>query len=288
MSIIQHFVSWSLNHPIRIMKGVSASRFSREFEVLSSEIEGFPLLTIQKSPQTDLHILFFHGGAYITDASPMHRKMITYLIDQMSCKVTFVDYPLAPEYTAEKVKSVVRAAYLYIAERYASEQICLFGDSAGGGLALALRQLIRDECIEKIPGKTVCCSPWLDVSMSCSDYSAQAKTEKILTQKMLMNAGKKYAGSFDTKNSFVSPIYGKMDHLGDIFVSVSKDEIFLPDVHLLKEKTIKADGTTLTVLEQADAVHDYVINTRSPASQQTFQAIKRFITGQPHTDPAPD
>ena len=279
MSIIQHFVSWSLNHPIRIMKSVSASRFSKEFEVQSSDIGGFPLLTIQKSPQTDLHILFFHGGAYISEASPMHRKMIEYLIDQMSCKVTFVDYPLAPQYTAEKVKSVVRAAYLYIAERYASEQICLFGDSAGGGLALALRQLIRDEDIEKIPGKTVCCSPWLDVSMSCSDYSAQAKTEKILTKKILIDAGQKYAGSFSTKDSFVSPIYGKMDHLGELFVSVSKNEIFLPDIRLLKTKINKADGTTLTVLEQADAVHDYVINTRSQASQHTFQAIKRFISG---------
>jgi epsilon-lactone hydrolase len=277
MSLLHNLVAWIVRHPLRIPEKVGTYRLARRYSVLEREVEGFQLLTIQHSPQTDLHVLFFHGGAYVCDASPMHWQLMTWLANELSCKVTYVGYPLAPEHTAEQTKAIVLAAYLDVAARFASDRLCLFGDSAGGGLALALRQLIRDEKIATIPFKTICCSPWLDISMSCSDYTQQATTDKLLTRTALVEAGQLYAGSFSTQDPFVSPIYGSMQDLGDIFICVSTAELLLPDVRLLQEKAEAAAGTTLTVIEQPDTVHDYILNVRSPASQATFQAMKGFL-----------
>jgi epsilon-lactone hydrolase len=277
MTVRQSFVGWLVHHPVKSAKPYLPRGLSRRFDVQTQEVGGFPLLTIQKSPATDLHLLFFHGGAYVCDGSPMHGSLMAYLAGMLSCKVTYVSYPLAPEYTAAKTKEIVRAAYLDIAARYPADRICLFGDSAGGGLALALRQLIRDEQIGTVPYKTIGCSPWLDLSMTCSDYTQQARTDKLLTQSVLVEAGKLYAGDISTRDPFVSPIYGRMDDLGDLFVCVSTSELLLPDVHLLQQKVSSATGTTLTMLEQPKTSHDYVLNVRSAASQATFLALKTFL-----------
>jgi epsilon-lactone hydrolase len=277
MTLVQGFVAWAVHHPFRSQITVWARRLSRHFDVRMKEVDGFRLLTMQRSPATNLHIVFFHGGAYVLDVSPMHWQLMKYLVNELRCKVTYVDYPLAPEHTAAATKKLVRAAYLDIAARYPDDRICLFGDSAGGGLALALRQLIRDEAINPIPEKTICCSPWLDISMTCSDYTQQAQRDKLLTRTVLVEAGQLYAGAGSTKDPFVSPIYGDLHGLGDIFVCVGMSELLLPDVRLLRQKAADAPGTTLIVVEQPKTGHDYLLNVRSHASQATFKAMKDFL-----------
>ncbi len=52
------------------------------------------------------------------------------------------------------------------------------GDSAGGGLSLALCMYLRDEGY-KMPGGIIIMSPWVDLTMSCGSWDENQKTDVV-------------------------------------------------------------------------------------------------------------
>ena len=85
----------------------------------------------------------------------------------------------------------------------------MFGDSAGGGLALAVLQILRDEKIIPFPKKTVLMSPWVDLTMSNPKIGEAAERDPLLTMDCLYHAAERYIGNGDAKNAVLSPIFGR-------------------------------------------------------------------------------
>jgi acetyl esterase/lipase len=109
------------------------------------------------------------------------------------------------------------------------------GDSAGGGLALALSQLLLKEGISQ-PGNIILLSPWLDVTLNNPKIAALKKFDPMLNLKLLIEAGKTYAGDTPTSNYLVSPINGPIQGLGKISIFIGTHELFLPDARKFKAR----------------------------------------------------
>lgn len=163
--------------------------------------------------------------------------------------MTFIDYPLAPEHTYEKTHEIVMKAYREITIKNYGDEFYLFGDSAGGGLALAVLQILRDEKIIPFPKKTVLMSPWVDLTMSNPKIGEAAERDPLLTMDCLYHAAERYIGNGDAKNAVLSPIFGRMDNLGKIFLLTGTHEILNPDCRKLKTKLMAAYGTELEFYE---------------------------------------
>jgi acetyl esterase/lipase len=277
LSLISKIVKFNFDKPRRKSQSKIIAGFSDKFERAINFSDNLLLLTIEKNPIHNLNIIFLHGGAYVCDSSFLHYDMMEYMANLYSCRVTYIDYPLAPKYTASNCRTFIERAYLKVHELYPDDSICLCGDSAGGGLALALRQMIRDKEILPVPVKTILCSPWLDASLTLSDYSVYEKTDVFLTKSTLIKCGKLYAGDLDIKDTFVSPIYGSLENLGDIFMCASSNELFLPDCKELQLRADKVSGTNILFYEQPGFMHDYVLLSIQKKVQQTYLAIKSFL-----------
>lgn len=84
-----------------------------------------------------------------------------------------IDYRLSPQYPFPCAIQDALAAYLYLIQPPAGakhtpvkpENIVIMGNSAGGGLALAVLQVIRDSGLQRCAGG-VLVSPWCDLSHS--------------------------------------------------------------------------------------------------------------------------
>lgn len=245
--------------PPRGKKAVSSKKLHRKLQVEEHDVYGFSMLTLTASTSGRKHIFYLHGGAYVSEANSGHRKLIERLALDYGYRVTFINYPLAPEHDILTSLNVLAQAYQILLQTYEGDVFYLAGDSAGGGLALAFLQRLRDKDVQSRPGKTVLFSPWLDVSMSNPGIDTLVEKDVLLDKAGLVACGELYAGGLDLQDPRLSPLYGNLDDLSQIKVFVSTHELFYPDCMRLIEKTAGAKNTYVHLSVKERLVHDWVI-----------------------------
>ena len=133
------------------------------------------------------------------------------------------------------------------------------GDSAGGGMALALEEKLSQEQIE-MPNKTILISPWIDLRLQNSKIDEFQKKDKQLNKDALILAGAAYSNNED--NYLVNPIDGDLSKLENITVFIGTNDILNPDVYLLQEKG-KNQGIEIRIKEYENAAHIWMIENNS-------------------------
>ena len=238
---------------------ISPSKFSRKLKVEESSVQGHKILTISSRRSAGRHVIFLHGGAYIAEAIKGHRYIIEKLARSFAFKVSFIDYPLAPESHASKTLSVVKKACESIFHSNPQDSFFLLGDSAGGGLALALLQILEETRGTSGPLKAALVSPWLDISMSNPEIDKYRHADVLLDVEGLKACGMLYAGELDVRDPFVSPLYGKLEDLPEIKLWVSDCELFYPDCVLLNSKLKASRGSASSMAVKEEMVHDWIV-----------------------------
>lgn len=233
--------------------------FDNSLNIEEQFIDGFQMLTIFKNNSKNKHIIFLHGGAYVMKAVKGHKTIIETMAKKYNLKVTFIDYPLAPENDIQKAHEILIKTYKKITLKYKDDDFFLFGDSSGGGLALSFLQQLKNINDFPFPKKTVLMSPWVDVSMSNSKIKDFEKKDPLLPLNGLIATGKQFAGSLDTQNPLISPIYGNMDNLKEIFLIFGTNEILYPDCLKLEKLLKTSNGTKVKTKIGKNLCHDWIL-----------------------------
>ena len=262
--------------PSRRNLAVVAEKFPDDIVTQEREIFGGRILTAATGAPLPQHIILLHGGAYTMQGTASHRDMMVTLIRQANLRVSYVDYPLVPEATVDETLGFVAQVYGYLHAQYPDDQFFLMGDSAGGGLALALLQQLQANQAP-MPVGTILISPWTDLSMMNPDLSAAAKRDPYLTLATLKKIGFDYAGQHPVTDPIVSPIYGNFDDLGSILLYYGTNELLSADDQRLVQKLEQATGTDFAVHAVRSMLHDYVLWQKLPESKRTLKEVKQFI-----------
>ncbi len=214
------------------------------------------------SKKTNMKILYFHGGSYMAEATSNHWEFIENLVDDTGATVILPDYPLTPKYNYKDVFNMVVPLYKEIQQRAdVSNELIIMGDSAGGGLSLALLEKISQEDI-KMPKKTILISPWLDVRMDNPKIEQVKEQDKKLNKEALKMAGLAYAGSDGIDSYLVNPIDGDLSKINNLTIFTGTKDILNPDVYKLKEKAEK-NNINIDINEYQDAGHIWIIDKDS-------------------------
>jgi acetyl esterase len=86
-------------------------------------------------------LLFFHGGGFTIGNLDTHDMLARVLAEEAGCQVISVGYRLAPEHPYPAAHEDARAAADWLPPGGA---VAVFGDSAGGSLALAAARRLRE------------------------------------------------------------------------------------------------------------------------------------------------
>ncbi|MBN2776460.1 MAG: alpha/beta hydrolase [Bacteroidales bacterium] len=234
-------------------------KFDKDLFVTEHFLNGFKALTISTQTPTNIHVIYFHGGAYIQEATKAHRLLIEDICSRGNCKVTFILYPLAPENNAQTAHEIINKFYQLLLKEFPEDKFILMGDSAGGGLALAFLQSLVESNNEIIPQKTILLSPWLDIEMRNPDIDKYVTKDVILNKERLIQCGKIYAEDLPANSPLVSPINGNLDSLGSIKIFVSTHELFYPDCAKLHELISKSNGSKSEIKIYEGMVHDWIL-----------------------------
>lgn len=154
---------------------------SRDFEVTAEEI-GFPVyVATPRSGTWTRTLVYLHGGSFTASAHDRQWKWAARLAARTDARLVVPAYPLAPEHTW---RDAVPALTAYVGGLCDEGEVVLMGDSAGGGLALAVALGLRDRWRAgdgAQPSKLVLIAPWADLTRSAPGTEESAARDPWLS-----------------------------------------------------------------------------------------------------------
>jgi monoterpene epsilon-lactone hydrolase len=232
---------------------------------------------IPKDLETKRTILYFHGGSYNAGSAISHRGFVTDLAIASKAQALIVDYRLAPENPFPAAIEDATTAYDWLVQNGISAgNIIVAGDSAGGGLTLALLVKLRDQK-KTMPAMAVCLSPWTDLAGTGESIQKNAKKDIILHSENLKKSAKLYLGIASAKEPYASPLYADFNGFPPLLIQVGSDEILLSDSVNLAAKA-KAAGVDVTLEVWEDMQHVWQFAGKLvPEAWKAIQSIGHFI-----------
>lgn len=195
-------------------------------EVNVEDVKGW--WCIPSGASSEKAILYIHGGAYAMGSAKAFRGMGSRVSKLTDVSLFLVDYPLSGETGFPAAPNTIIKAYKWLlAQGYKS--IVVMGDSAGGGLCLAILQQLAAASGIVQPKGAVVFSPWTDLTLGGASWTDPNISDKLINYDVIQSSAKAYAGNTDLKTPLVSPIYGDMKNLPPLLFQVSANEHLLDD-----------------------------------------------------------
>lgn len=248
----------------------------KDLELSSGTVQGKTIITMTPEKYSSRqHIVYLHGGGYSQEISVGHWFFFIRLIKKINCRISALDYPLVPENSFRETLSMALESWQKLSKDYPEDDLILMGDSAGGGLALAMAQIISKDAASRQPKACICLSPWLDLSMGNPDMLQLEKSDHILTIQSLKDVANLYADGEDLKDPRLSPLYGD-------FISCARTLIFYSDSELLGvdceklESMLKGENPEMKFIKYHDLPHDWPLFTFKEA-ESVLETVKLFL-----------
>ena len=224
-------------------------------------------------------ILYLHGGAYVLGSALAYRHFAGQIAARARAPAFVADYGLAPERPFPAATDDAGIVYRALASAGFS-RLAIAGDSAGGGLALAmasgLTEAARDGALPR-PAAIVALPPWTDLALAGDSMTARAMHDPLLTRDALEKARHLYLRGFDAKDSRASPLYGDLTDLPPVLLHVGEDEILLDDSRRYADRAAQS-GSPAELHEWQGMVHVFPANlTLLRAAREALDITGEFL-----------
>ena len=252
------------------------------FNMTNIDMENFSmkLLSLKENPGQDYVILQLHGGGYMGAVRNAYY-VFAGLYNEVSkgCNVLTPDYRVAPEHPYPAALEDALASYQWLLDKgYYGEQIIVAGDSAGGGLAMALCMYLKDHHMP-MPGGVIAMSPWTDLAATGDSYETNFEKDPLFgntTDSMIYSNA--YYGENDPKTPYISPLYGNYEGFPPMLFQVGGAEMLLSDSARAAKKA-KAAGCEVQLTIYDEMFHVFQLGMKKmKESREAWKEIEEFLT----------
>ncbi|WP_375200893.1 alpha/beta hydrolase [Hyphococcus sp.] len=223
-------------------------------------------------------VLYLHGGGYVF-GSPKSHSAFTYALAKEACAEIFsLDYRMAPEHPFPAAVDDAVAAYEWLlGEGRDPAKLVIGGDSAGGGLTLALLLSIKARGLP-MPGGALLLSPWTDLATTGASLDENEKSDAMFKKVYIVEGAKRYLAAADPKAPLASPLYGDLAGLPPTLIFVSNSEVLRDDSTRLQEKLVAA-GVQSKLVTEKGLIHVWpIFPGRFPEAMKSVHEAAAFIT----------
>jgi acetyl esterase/lipase len=223
-------------------------------------------------------VLYLHGGGFVMGSPVTHRKLAGDISRASGARVLVLDYRLAPEHpTPAATDDGVQAYRWLLAQGIEPGAVAVAGDSAGGGLTIAVLLALRDAG-DPMPAAAVCISPWVDMTGQAGSITTRAERDPMVGTGDLGRFTDWYLAGADARAS--SPVYADLQGLPPLLIHVGDEEILLDDSVLLAERATAA-GVDATLEVWPEMFHVWhVFAGRVPESTAAVEQVGQFLRSQ--------
>ena len=245
----------------------------RGVRITPGRLGGIPGEWVEIFDASSSTLLYLHGGAYIACSPETHRP-ITAAFAKRGLRVFAADYRLAPEHPFPAAVDDALAAYRALRSQVADE-IFVAGDSAGGGLALALLLALRDAG-DPLPAACALFSPWTDLAATGESIRSNDRRCAMFRGANVAATAKYYLGANDPRNPLASPLYANLERLPRLLIHVGEQEVLLDDSRRLADRA-RAASVPVELKVWPDVCHAWQILPVIPEARQSLQEASQFF-----------
>ncbi len=245
----------------------------------AEDADGVPVEWVEApGADPDRVLLYLHGGGYVLGSVPSYREFAGRLSRAAQARVLLVGYRLAPEHRFPAAVDDAVTACRWLTRRLGGlARVAAAGDSAGGGLALAMMLALRDAG-EPLPAAAVCLSPSTDLAKTGESIRTRAHLDPLVSVPNTFAHARRYLGDDgDPTHPLASPLYARLEGLPPLLVMVGTHEVLHDDSTRLAEKARRA-GVDVTLEVAQDMVHIWPFFAAIlPEAREAVERIGAYI-----------
>lgn len=233
------------------------------------------------NPNRSTRMLYLHGGGYMLGSANAYANFVGQIGVRVGVDTFIPDYRRAPEHPFPAAIDDAVAVYRGLAAD-GHERIAVLGDSAGGGLTLALLSILAADKANGVlqPAGAAVISPWTDLALTADSMKTRAEADPIFTPDVLRTFAEAYLHGQDATHPKASPLYAQLNQLPPIRIDVGDDEVLLDDSIRYADRAGAADvDITLSVWEGMPHVFQSSLG-HFLAAEQSVNAISAFLRQQ--------
>jgi len=251
---------------------------ARRHQVAHSAIRGVQVAHVQpRMTAPTAEVVYLHGGGYVSPIGTHHWWLIDQLVRATGARFTVPDYPLAPEHTLDDALPMLSDLYATASELAGDRRFVLAGDSAGGGLALAMAVLAREEGWRPAD-RLLLFAPWVDVTLSDPEAERLEAQDPLLRCVGARDDGRAWAGRRALSDPLVSPINDHLAGLPAMTIIQGGRDVLFPDTRTFTRKA-RAAGSTVDLHLEPGGFHVYPIAYWTPEAQRAYAICTTAILG---------
>lgn len=223
-------------------------------------------------------VLYFHGGGYLFGSPLSYRSFTTQLAARSGVRVFAPDYRLAPEEPFPAAIDDALSSYRWLVEQHdiPADNIVLAGDSAGGGLALALVHALKAEDLP-LPASVIALSPYADLAARGQSLDENARSCTMFTGEAIRRAASIYLQGAEPELALASPLYGDFTGFPPLLIYVSDAEALRDDGLRVAERADRA-GTDVDLRVWRGQPHVWpIFYPLLPEAATTLDEMAAFV-----------
>lgn len=223
-------------------------------------------------------LLYFHGGGYVVCSARTHRPL-TGGLARRGLRLFAPDYRLAPEHPYPAAIDDGLAAWRgLVGQGHDPSRMAMGGDSAGGGLALAVALRLRDAGLT-LPSRLVLFSPWTDLAGTGASTVENDGRDPMIMGSRIAEGAQPYLAGTDPRDPFASPLYADLAGLPPMMIHVGEREALRDDSVRLDEKA-RAAGVASLLRVWPVVPHVWpMFHAFLPEGRQALDESAAFIRG---------
>jgi monoterpene epsilon-lactone hydrolase len=222
-------------------------------------------------------LLFLHGGGFELGSVRSDGELAARLGRASGMRVLLPEYRLAPEHPFPAAIDDVLSAWRWLRtdQGVNATSVAVAGDSAGGGLAVALLTAARDAG-EELPAAAVLMSPTVDLTSSGASMTERADQDPVSTPAMLRRFAADYLAGADPRTPLASPLFASLAGLPPLLVQVGTADVLLSDSERLAAAAAEA-GVEVTLEVGEGLPHVYQLLLGTPEAAEATECAGKFL-----------
>ena len=225
----------------------------------------------------DRTVLYLHGGGYALGSPHEYRDLTSRIGRAAGARVLVPDYRLAPEHPFPAAVEDALTSYRWLLAGGASpDRIVIAGDSAGGGLALAVLVALRDRG-EPLPAAGICQSPLVDMEGTGASMDTRAEIDPLLNRQAVRQMAAAYLAGTDPRNPLAAPLHADFVGLPPLLIQVGEREVLLDDALRVADRA-RAAGVDVTLQRFEGMPHVFqMFASFLLEARDAIQGLGRFV-----------
>jgi monoterpene epsilon-lactone hydrolase len=219
-----------------------------------------------------------HGGAYVVNGGEAGTFEAVLIAAHLKIPVISIDYRMPPKHPAPAAMDDVVAVWKQLLEDRSAALMAMGGTSAGAGLTMTSVQRFKELGLE-LPQALLLGTPGADADkVGDSRYINEGIDQTLVAwDGVASDALKMYAGEYDLKHPYVSPVYGDFTGFPPSYLISGTRDLMLSDTIRVHRRLRRAGVEADLHIYEGQSHADYLKVMNAPESYEHFAELNAFL-----------